>query len=272
MLLTTGQPTLSKAGPAATTQPSAPRLKQFTIGILLTSVAGFVDAFAFIEMSGLFASFMSGASVLAGVSASTGGWQLMRLAATMIACFLLGTMTGTLLTSFTRAPALSSVLLLEAVLLLAAAAMAVAGVTMMGAVLPIIAAMGLQNTALQPVDGVRLGTTFVTGTLVSLGQGTAKALIGRGNAAGWWPHAALWGALVAGAAFGAVMHGVLGAVALVVPGGLVGTLALASAVDGLKRTSQGVRASRVGRLRMPSPQQLDRMGVTAARPFIQPYY
>ena len=35
--------------------------------------------------------------------------------------------------------------------------------------LPVVAAMGVQNTALRPMNGVRLGVTFMTGTLVSVG-------------------------------------------------------------------------------------------------------
>lgn len=37
--------------------------------------------------------------------------------------------------------------------------------------LPVVAAMRVQYTALRPMNGVRLGVTFVTGTLVSVGQG-----------------------------------------------------------------------------------------------------
>lgn len=44
------------------------------LGVLLTAVAGFVDAIGYIGLGGLFASFMSGASVSLGVGLGDGHW------------------------------------------------------------------------------------------------------------------------------------------------------------------------------------------------------
>jgi hypothetical protein len=58
-----------KPGPAASTRPrvGAHTLigphAQVSFGMLLTAIAGYVDAIGYIELGGLFASFMSGATI-----------------------------------------------------------------------------------------------------------------------------------------------------------------------------------------------------------------
>src|SRR5690606_18510047 len=91
-------------------------------------------------------------------------------------------------------------------------------------IIPVVAAMGFQNTALRPVNGVRLGATFMTGTLVSLGQGIGRALLGR-NKSSWLSHALLWFAFCVGAAAGASLYAVFGFAAVLGPAALVAATA-----------------------------------------------
>lgn len=148
----------------------------------------------------------------------------------MIASFLGGVTLGTVLTGATGAWALPAVLFLEALLLAGAALLAACSAAMATSILPVVAAMGVQNTALPPLNGVRLGVTFITGTLVSLGRGLGQVLLGRAQPWCLGGHGFLWGALVAGAAAGAILHDAFGPVALFVPAGLVALLALLAAV------------------------------------------
>jgi uncharacterized membrane protein YoaK (UPF0700 family) len=62
--------------------------------------------------------------------------------------------------------------------------------------------MGLENTAFQVEGGTGQGLTYMTGTLVKVGQLAAAALTG-GRRWAWLPNLLLWAALVAGAVCGA---------------------------------------------------------------------
>lgn len=203
---------------------------QVFLGGLLTAVAGFVDAIGYIGLGGLFASFMSGASVSLGVGLGNGHWGPVYQAVMMIASFLTGVTFGTVLTGITGIWALPTVLLLDGLFLAGAVLLAGSGAAMATSILPVVAAMGVQNTALRPVNGVRLGVTFITGTLVSLGQALGHALLGRPQAWRLGGHALMWGALTAGAAAGAILHARFGPMALLGPASLVTGLAMINAV------------------------------------------
>jgi uncharacterized membrane protein YoaK (UPF0700 family) len=132
---------------------------------------------------------------------------------------------ATILADVTGIWALPAVLLLEGSLLAGAAVLAGTGWGAAIAILPVVAAMGVQNTILRPVNGVRLGVTFMTGTLVSLGQGLGRALLGRGGLRGWSPHALLWCAFSAGAAVGAFLYNAFGFMAVSGPAALIAAIA-----------------------------------------------
>jgi uncharacterized membrane protein YoaK (UPF0700 family) len=87
-------------------------------------------------------------------------------------------------------------------------------------------AMGAENTTFERDGEVSIGLTYMTGTLVKLGQRLAGAIMG-GPRTAWLPYLLLWMGLVAGAVVGASVWPVLGlaslwtasAVALVLAGG-----------------------------------------------------
>ena len=178
---------------------------------MLTAVAGFVDAVGFIELGGFFASFMSGASISLGVSASGTEWVAMYHAAVLIAVFVI------VISGVMRPLGVAAAILLEAACLTGAILMIESGWSSSDSVVPVVAAMGIQNTALRPISGIRLGVTFMTGTLVSLSQALGRLLIGRARSWSWAPHALIWFLFVAGAAAGAVLHRKYGFIAIAVP-------------------------------------------------------
>ncbi len=213
---------------SAVRRPIGPRL-QIGLGVLLTAIAGCVDAIAFIALGGFFASFMSGASLSFGVAMSAGHWDGIQETLLVIAAFLAGTVVATVMADVTGVWALSIVLSLEGALLAGAVLLAGTGWPNSVAILPVVAAMGVQNTALRPADGMRLGVTFMTGTLVSLGQGLGRALLGRSRPGSWFPHAILWCAFSAGAAAGGALYVAFGFMAVSGPAALVvATAALVS--------------------------------------------
>ena len=197
------------------------RRAQVGLGVSLTAIAGCVDAIGYIELGGLFASFMSGASVSLGVGVGEGQWRPVLDGAFLIAAFLCGGTTATVMSGIAGVWALPSVLLLEGGLLAGAALLTGTGWATSSAILFVVAAMGVQNTALRPVDGVRLGVTFMTGTLVSLSQAVGRALLGRARPWQWAPHALVWCVFSAGAAAGAALYVLFGFMSVVVPAVLV---------------------------------------------------
>jgi len=209
---------------------------QVVLGGLLTGVAGFVDAIGYIGLGGLFASFMSGASVSLGVGLGDGYWEPVQQGVMMIASFLGGVMLGTVLIGTTGAWVLPTVLFLEALLL---AGGRTSGQFRMARLhLHPSGRGGDGRTEHSPAvrERVRLGVTFITGTLVSLGQVLGQSLLGRARPWRLGGHALLWGTLMAGAAAGTTLHGAFGPMALTVPAALVASLAMLSAVPVLART------------------------------------
>lgn len=187
---------------------------RFLIGLALTIVAGVVDAIGYIELGGFFASFMSGASISLGVNVSVNEWSSVSQAGLLIAVFVIGATTSSMITGVMRPWGIPVALLLEASCLTAAVLMIARGCSSIDAIVPVVAAMGIQNTALRPINGVRLGVTFMTGTLVSLSRGLGRFLIGRAPFRRWLPHLLVWFSFVGGAAAGSVMHMMFGFIAI----------------------------------------------------------
>lgn len=200
-----------------------------TMGVLLTACAGFVDAIGYIALGGLFASFMSGASVSLGVGLGDGDLKPVYQGILMVASFLGGVTLGTVLSGTAGRGALPAVLFVEALLLVAAAVLAGQGWDISTSILPVVAAMGMQNTILTPQRGVRLGVTFITGTLVSLGRQFGQALLGRIKPWEMGGHALLWAALVYGASCGVYFYTAFGPSALLAPATLLTLMSILAA-------------------------------------------
>lgn len=213
---------------------------QLGLGASLTAIAGCVDAIGYLALGGLFASFMSGASISLGVAMTEGHWGNVFEGAALISVFLAGTIGATILSGLTGLWALPITLLVEGGFLAGAAVMAWTGWDASISILPVVTAMGVQNTILRPLDGVRLGVTFMTGTLVGLGEGLGRALLGRGSVRNWYPQAMLWSAFCAGAALGALLYGTFGFRAVSAPAamivGIAGIVLAATLFKWLRRT------------------------------------
>lgn len=223
------------AAPHGTSRAPIGTNMKIGLGVFLTMVAGCVDAIGYIALGGFFASFMSGASISLGMAMSEGHWNSVHDGALLIAAFLASATAATVVTGVAGAWALPTVLLLEGGLLAGAVLMAGIGWSASDSIFPVVAAMGVQNTALRPMNGMRLGVTFMTGTLVSLGQDLGRALLGSRRPCSWFPHALLWCAFVAGAAAGAFLYAAFGFLAVSGPAALIAAAAVFVSVAVLKR-------------------------------------
>jgi uncharacterized membrane protein YoaK (UPF0700 family) len=170
------------------------------LAICLATLAGFVDAVGFLKLGGLFVSFMSGNSTRLAIGLAEDPMLAVR-AGLLVTAFVTGVVTGSLV-SARAATRMPTILGLVATLLFAAAALDLLGFDN-AAIGAMALAMGCANTVFQRDGEVSIGVTYMTGTLVKLGQRIAEALRG-GNRTAWIPYLLLWLGLVAGAVAGSI--------------------------------------------------------------------
>lgn len=173
------------------------------MSLVLSGVAGYVDAIGFIDTGGFFVSFMSGNSTQAGVDILEQGLASSLLPLTLVVAFVLGVAAGAMIGGNGRRRARA----------VAASASAVALSAVLAAVVPtsparfwmLAVAMGALNTLYLSDGRARVAITYATGTLVSLGLAVAALLTGRSGSA-WRRPLLLWGSLAGGAVVGAAAH------------------------------------------------------------------
>ncbi len=204
---------------------------------VLSSAAGFVDAVGFIHLGGYFVSFMSGNSTRAGAALAEGNPRGFVLAMGLVAAFTAGVISASILRRLvpsrrrmwvllyvTAALGLAVVLFdLDAAVWLAPPAMALA--------------MGAENVIFERDGEVSIGLTYMTGTLVKMGQQMAAALTG-GNRLGWVRYLFLWLSLTLGSIVGGFAYFALNLNALWVS---VAIFLVVLAVNARSRAPEGVR-------------------------------
>lgn len=177
------------------------------LAALLSGLAGYVDAIGFIHLGGVFVSFMSGNSTRLAVGLVQGSAQAL-VAAGVIGGFVLGVILGSLGGHFAGRHRRPVVLALVSGLLGAGAVFA--GLGLQGpAIAAMVLAMGAENAVFARDGEVTIGLTYMTGTLVKLGQRLTGALLG-GDRFGWAPYLLLWLGLLTGALAGAASYPVWG--------------------------------------------------------------
>ncbi|MBN9511351.1 MAG: DUF1275 family protein [Alphaproteobacteria bacterium] len=200
------------------------------LGLVMTMAAGFVDALGYARLGQLYVSFMSGNSTRLGVALAGDDFDVVRWAAAAIAVFVAGAFCGTLLVELFARTKLPVVLGCEVAALLAALALARAGVGR-AAVLPVAFAMGLQNAIYQVAIGTDTGKSFITGTLFGVGGSLAKFVLGKGHGVQAGIHALSWRAFTGGVVRGACSLAWLGFdAALVLVAGVLAMVAVVVSV------------------------------------------
>ncbi len=150
-------------------------MSSFVFGVIITLVAGFLDAVGFTYVSGLSLSFMSGNSTGLGVAIAQGRTGLVLASAAVVASFVLGAFAGALLVAVKGKKAPPIVLVMEAGLLVVSALL-VDHVVQVVSLLPVGIAMGMQNAVPRYVAGVEVGRTYVTGALFGMGKALALSI------------------------------------------------------------------------------------------------
>lgn len=172
------------------------------VAISLAALAGFVDALAFTNLGGFFASFMSGNSTRIGVGLGSGNLGNAAIAAALVFSFVSGVILASVIARAT--PNRDKTAIMATVTGLIALA-AIVAMVMPGpiALLLLATAMGCENGVFTRDGEVSIGLTYMTGTLVRMSQKLAAALMGDADRWAWVPHLALWLGFVAGVVSGA---------------------------------------------------------------------
>lgn len=178
------------------------------VAVFLSGLAGFVDAMGFITLGGFFVSFMSGNSTKLSVSAADGLVTTALTGAGIVGLFVVGVMIGSVTGRRAGVNHRPAVLTLVTSLLLLAALAHLLGWTPV-AISLMVTAMGAENTTFEREGEVSISLTYMTGTLVKLGQRLVTALSG-GEKWGWVRHFSLWAAMIVGAFLGATAHRFVG--------------------------------------------------------------
>lgn len=189
-------------------------------------MAGYVDAVGFLMTGGFFVSFMSGNSTRLAVGLADHA-AYASFALGLIVLFVVGVALGALVGRLAKDRRGVAVLVLVSILLAGAATLVSCGLEQF-AVLMLAAAMGAENTVFAEDGEVRIGLTYMTGTLVKLGKRITAALLGE-DRLGWAPYLLLWLGLVAGASLGATAYHYVGSQALWAAACVMALLAMAAA-------------------------------------------
>jgi len=199
-------------------------LRALAIG--LSSLAGFIDAIAFLDIGGFFVSFMSGNSTRLGVGLALAPGAA-ATAAALIGAFVVGVTTGSLIGHLAGRHRRTAVLVLVATAIILAALLRPSASPLVAALM-LAAAMGAANAAFERNGEVAFGVTYMTGALVKLGHRLALALRG-GERWSWLPYLLLWSGLAGGAWAGALAYSRMGFGAVWLAAAFAGLFALAAA-------------------------------------------
>lgn len=210
------------------------------LAVALTTLAGYVDGVSFLAFGGVFASFMSGDTTQLGAALGRGERTEAVLFLSVAALFVTGVVVGRVLWSLSRRWGRSAVMLLVA-LLLAGAAFSTRRVGSSAALILAVLAMGAQNAVIQRAGAAPISPTYVTGTLVRVGEALADRLTGRGRGH-LWSQLVQWLGLATGAVMGAHAYAADGAGVLARPAlaalGLAAALAIGESFRRVNRRAE----------------------------------
>ncbi|MDI7774028.1 YoaK family protein [Asticcacaulis sp. EMRT-3] len=178
--------------------------RAIAFAVCLSALAGCVDVIGFLHLGGYFVAFMSGNSTQLAAGLARGDTLHVVQLASLILLFVVGTMMGALTGHGASSRRGLRVLRLVTWCLFLAAAAQFFGWNFIAIVL-LVLAMGAENSVFQRDGDVVIGLTYMTGTLVKMGQKMAAALLG-GPALAWLPYGLLWAGLLAGGVAGAVLY------------------------------------------------------------------
>ena len=204
------------------------RVRRTAVGVALVAtlsfVAGMTDAIC-LSISGDFVSFMTGNTTRAALSLQAGDYAHAGKLLLAILTFVGGNASGIVIAHrFKRR--VFTVLCTVGLALALASFLQMEGMAT-GSFYLVVFAMGVINAAVEHVEGLPIGLTYVTGALSRFGRGIGRFIMGD-RKLDWTIQLVPWLGMIAGAMFGAVLATIYSTIALLTVSLLVFTIALAS--------------------------------------------
>ncbi|KJF75397.1 YoaK family protein [Agrobacterium arsenijevicii] len=206
------------------------RARRTGTGIALVAaisfIAGMTDAVG-LYVSGDFVSFMTGNTTRAAVSMQAGIYSHAVKLLFAIVAFVLGNAGGIVVAhKFDRS--IFAVLVAVGSLVVIAAVLRDGAFTLAQFYL-VVFAMGMVNAAVEHIEGLPIGLTYVTGALSRFGRGIGRFLLGD-RSLDWGIQIVPWLGMICGAICGAVLGATLQSDALWVVAATVFAVAIATLV------------------------------------------
>lgn len=175
------------------------------VGLLLVAalsmLSGMTDAIGFMA-TGDFVSFMSGNTTRLAVAVSEGDWRVTLHLVLVVLTFVIGNALGVVISRTTGRRALPLMLCIAALLCTAALLPPAPKALSLFAT---IMAMGALNAAVEQVNSLPIGVTYVTGALSRFGRGLGGWLTGE-RPRGWRVQLVPWSGMLVGAVIGATLE------------------------------------------------------------------
>ncbi|MGR9248616.1 YoaK family protein [Rhizobium leguminosarum] len=176
----------------------------------ISFLAGMTDATGLL-LTGDFVSFMTGNTTRAALALSEGNLYHAAVLISAIVVFVLGNAAGIVISHVSQRR-IFVVLGCVGVVLALASMMTVQNM-LLARFYMIVFSMGMVNAAVEHIDGLPIGLTYVTGALSRFGRGIGRWIIGDRHVE-WTIQIVPWGGMVLGAIAGAVLTRLTGAHAL----------------------------------------------------------
>ncbi len=182
-------------------------------------IAGFVDSVGFLFLGGVFLSFMSGNTTRLATATVEGNADMALLAGSALVLFLIGIMQGALIRRL-AVVTLPIHRVREVVMANMCVIFTLSSIMLLIdqpriAVLFLSLGIGAMNSIFERGGEVSIPLTYMTGTLVKMGQRFVDAFFG-GTHAAWLSHLKMWAGLTSGAFVGAVTYHRIGLHAILV--------------------------------------------------------
>jgi len=181
-----------------------------TLAGAISFLAGMTDATG-LALTGDFVSFMTGNTTRAALSLGNGDLRHAAILLSAIMVFVLGNAVGIVIAHFSgrRTFAVLSCVSIA----LATASLLAGGNLAMPRFYLIVASMGMVNAAVEQIEGLPIGLTYVTGALSRFGRGLGRWIVGD-RRSDWTIQIVPWVGMLGGAIVGALLTQIAGAAAL----------------------------------------------------------
>jgi uncharacterized membrane protein YoaK (UPF0700 family) len=176
----------------------------------ISFLAGMTDATG-LALTGDFVSFMTGNTTRAALALGDGNLRHAAVLLSAIVVFVLGNAAGIVIAHFAERRIF--VVLASVSAMLALASLLTADSLTIPPFYLIVASMGMVNAAIEHIEGLPIGLTYVTGPLSRFGRGIGRWILGD-RRLDWTIQIVPWIGMLAGAIVGALLAHIAGTGAL----------------------------------------------------------